>query len=139
MINVPTPVNYDDFYHQSINQPDAFWTEQAKLIDWFKPFERVCNYDNPPFARWFEGGQTNLCHNAVDRHLKARPDQAALIAISTETGTEKTYTFSDLHREVQRMAASLKCAKGRSRVDLHADGGRCRFCDARLCAHWGHS
>jgi propionyl-CoA synthetase len=108
MINAPTPVRYADFYRQSINQPDAFWTEQAKLIDWFKPFERVCNFDNPPFARWFEGGQTNLCHNAVDRHLKERPDQAALIAISTETGTEKTYTFSDLHREVQRMAASLK-------------------------------
>jgi propionyl-CoA synthetase len=108
MINAPTPARYTDFYRQSINQPDAFWTEQAKLIDWFKPFERVCNYDNPPFARWFEGGQTNLCHNAVDRHLKERPDQAALIAISTETGTEKTYTFSDLHREVQRMAASLQ-------------------------------
>ena len=108
MINAPTPARYTDFYRQSINQPDAFWTEQAKLIDWFKPFERVCNYDNPPFARWFEGGQTNLCHNAVDRHLKERPDQAALIAISTETGTEKIYTFSDLHREVQRMAASLQ-------------------------------
>jgi len=108
MINAPTPARYTDFYRQSINQPDAFWTEQAKLIDWFKPFERVCNYDNPPFARWFEGGQTNLCHNAVDRHLKERPDQAALIAISTETGTEKTYTFSDLHREVQRMSASLQ-------------------------------
>ena len=108
MSSVPTPVSYADFYRQSIDQPDAFWAEQAKLIDWFKPFERVCNYDNPPFARWFEGGQTNLCHNAVDRHLQERADQAALIAISTETGTEKTYTFSDLHREVQRMAASLK-------------------------------
>jgi propionyl-CoA synthetase len=104
----PTPVSYADFYRQSIDHPDAFWAEQAKLIDWFKPFERVCNYDNPPFVRWFEGGQTNLCHNAVDRHLKERPNQAALIAISTETGTEKTYTFNDLHREVQRMAASLK-------------------------------
>ncbi|MEY3871428.1 MAG: hypothetical protein RLZZ296_423 [Pseudomonadota bacterium] len=108
MSSAPTPVSYADFYRQSIDQPDAFWAEQAKLIDWFKPFERVCNYDNPPFARWFEGGQTNLCHNAVDRHLKERADQAALIAISTETGTEKTYTFSDLHREVQCMAASLK-------------------------------
>ncbi len=108
MSPAPTPVSYADFYRQSIDHPDAFWAEQAKLIDWFKPFERVCNYDNPPFARWFEGGQTNLCHNAVDRHLKVRADQAALIAISTETGTEKTYTFSDLHREVQRMAASLK-------------------------------
>ncbi len=108
MINAPTPVSYADFYRQSIDHPDAFWAEQAKLIDWFKPFERVCNYDNPPFARWFEGGQTNLCHNAVDRHVKERADQAALIAISTETGTEKAYTFSDLHREVQRMAASLQ-------------------------------
>ena len=108
MSPAPTPVSYVDFYRQSIDHPDAFWAEQAKLIDWFKPFERVCNYDNPPFARWFEGGQTNLCHNAVDRHVKERPDQAALIAISTETGTEQTYTFSDLHREVQRMAASLK-------------------------------
>ena len=107
MSPAPTPVSYTDFYRQSIDHPDAFWAEQAKLIDWFKPFERVCNYDNPPFSRWFEGGQTNLCHNAVDRHVTERADQAALIAISTETGTEKTYTFSDLHREVQRMAASL--------------------------------
>jgi propionyl-CoA synthetase len=99
--------SYADFYRQSIDQPDVFWAEQAKLIDWHKPFDRVCNYDNPPFVQWFEGGQTNLCHNAVDRHLKDRADQAALIAISSETGTEKTYTFKDLQGEVQRMAASL--------------------------------
>jgi propionyl-CoA synthetase len=101
-------MSYADFYRWSIDQPDAFWTEQAKLIDWFKPFERVCNYDKPPFAHWFEGGLSNLCHNAVDRHLQERPDQAALIAISTETGSEKSYSFAELHREVQRMAASLK-------------------------------
>jgi propionyl-CoA synthetase len=103
-----TSPSYTDFYRQSIDQPDAFWTEQAKLIDWFKPFTRVCNYDNPPFANWFEGGQTNLCHNAVDRHLKDRADQAALIYVSSETGIEKTYSFQELHVEVQRMAASLK-------------------------------
>ena len=100
--------NYADFYRQSIDQPDAFWTEQAKLIDWFKPFTRVCNYDNPPFVHWYEGGQTNLCHNAVDRHLKDRPDQAALIYVSSETCVEKTYSFKELHLEVQRMSASLK-------------------------------
>jgi len=98
---------YADFYRQSIEQPDAFWAEQAGLIEWHKPFERVCNYDNPPFVKWFEGGLTNLCHNAVDRHLKDRATQAALIAVSSETGTEKTYTFTDLRDEVQRMAASL--------------------------------
>ncbi|MES2685263.1 MAG: AMP-binding protein, partial [Pseudomonadota bacterium] len=100
--------SYADFYRRSIDQPDAFWTEQAKLIDWHEPFTRVCNDDNPPFVHWFEGGKTNLCHNAVDRHLKDRADQAALIYVSTETGTEKTYSFAELHREVQRMAASLQ-------------------------------
>src|SRR5450830_1183655 len=102
------PSNYADFYRQSIDQPDAFWSEQAKLIDWHKPFDRVCNYDKPPFVNWFEGGQTNLCHNAVDRHLLDRADQAALIAVSSETGQEKAYTFKELHVEVQRMAASLQ-------------------------------
>jgi propionyl-CoA synthetase len=100
--------SYADFYRRSIDQPDAFWTEQAALIDWFKPFECVCNDDNPPFYNWFEGGQTNLCYNAVDRHLKDRAGQAALIYVSSETGTEKTYTFTELHAEIQRMAASLK-------------------------------
>ena len=100
--------SYEDFYRQSIDQPDVFWTEQAKLIDWHKPFSRVCNDDNVPFASWFEGGQTNLCHNAVDRHLATRGDQAALIYVSSETGIEKTYSFHALHQEVQRMAASLK-------------------------------
>ena len=100
--------DYTDFYRQSIDQPDVFWAEQAKLIDWQQPFDRVCNYDNPPFVHWFEGGLSNLCHNAVDRHLKERADQAALIAVSSETGSEITYTFKDLHAEVQCMAASLK-------------------------------
>ena len=102
--NVP----YAEFYNQSIDQPDVFWTEQAKLIDWFTPFTRVCNSDNPPFVSWFEGGKTNLCHNAVDRHLAARGDQAALISVSSETGVEHIYSFKELHAEVQRMAASLK-------------------------------
>jgi propionyl-CoA synthetase len=106
---VPTPpISYADFYKLSIDQPDAFWTEQAKLIDWFTPFSRVCNDDKPPFVNWFEGGKTNLCHNAVDRHLAARGDEAALIYVSSETGVEKTYSFRELHLEVQRMAASLK-------------------------------
>ena len=102
------PQGFAAFHQRSISDRDAFWAEQAQLVDWHKPFDRVCNYDNPPFARWFEGGLTNLCHNAVDRHLKDRPDQNALIFVSTETDTEKTYSFRELHAEVQRMAAILK-------------------------------
>jgi propionyl-CoA synthetase len=102
------PKSYAEFYRRSIEDRDAFWTEEAQRIDWKQPFQRVCNYDNPPFARWFEGGLTNLCHNAVDRHLKERGDQNALIFVSTETDTEKTYSFTELHAEVQRMAAVLQ-------------------------------
>ncbi|MDP2016347.1 propionate--CoA ligase [Hydrogenophaga sp.] len=98
---------YAEFYRRSIEDRDAFWAEQAAMVDWKRPFDRVCNHDNPPFARWFEGGLTNLCHNAVDRHLKDRPDQNALIFVSTETDVERTYSFRELHAEVQRMAAVL--------------------------------
>ncbi len=102
---MPAQASYADFYRRSIDDREAFWTEQAQLIDWHQPYSRVCNYDHPPFARWFEGGQTNLCHNAVDRHLKDRADQNALIFVSTETDTEKAYSFRELHQEVQRFAA----------------------------------
>jgi len=68
----------------------------------------VCDYSKPPFANWFAGGETNLCYNAVDRHLDTRPDQNALIFVSTETDTEKAFSFRELHAEVQRMAAILK-------------------------------
>ncbi len=100
-------MSYRDFYRRSIDEREAFWAEQAQLIDWHQPFDRVCDNDNPPFSRWFVGGTTNLCHNAVDRHLRARGDQAALIWVSTEVELQKTYTFSQLHAEVQRMAATL--------------------------------
>ncbi len=98
-------MHYADFYRQSIEQPAAFWTEQARLIDWHKPFTTVCDYSRPPFARWFVGGQTNLCHNAVDRHLAERADQNALIWVSTEVERERVLSYRELHAEVQRMAA----------------------------------
>jgi propionyl-CoA synthetase len=99
---------YADFHRRSIDDRDGFWAEQSALIDWHTPPQQVCDYSNPPFARWFVGGTTNLCHNAVDRHLATRPDQAALIAVSTETNTEQVYSFRQLHAEVQRMAAALQ-------------------------------
>ncbi|MFT3665747.1 propionate--CoA ligase [Piscinibacter sp.] len=100
--------SYAAFHQRSIQDRDGFWAEQAELIDWQQPFEKVCDYANPPFAKWFVGGKTNLCHNAVDRHLKTRPDQNALIFVSTETEQEKAYSFRELHAEVQRMAAILR-------------------------------
>jgi len=100
--------NYAEFYRRSIEDRDAFWAEQAQLIDWQTPPKTICDYSKPPFANWFVGGTTNLCHNAVDRHLRDRADQPALIFVSTETEQEKVYSFRELHAEVQRMAAVLK-------------------------------
>jgi propionyl-CoA synthetase len=100
-------MRYADFYRRSIEAPEAFWAEQAALIDWKTPPQQILDDSRPPFARWFVGGTTNLCHNAVDRHLAERGDQPALIAVSTETGTERSYSFRELHAEVQRVAASL--------------------------------
>ena len=100
--------SFAQFHKRSIEDRDNFWAEQAKTVDWQIQPQQICDYSNPPFAKWFVGGTTNLCHNAVDRHLKDRGDQAALIFVSTETDQEKTYTYKDLHAEVQRMAAILK-------------------------------
>jgi len=93
---------------RSLSDPAGFWAEQAARIDWETPFERVLDDSRPPFARWFIGGRTNICHNAVDRHLAARGDQRALVYVSTETDTERTYTYRELHDEVTRMAAILQ-------------------------------
>ena len=106
---------YKEFHQYSIEKPNEFWTEQAQLIDWKEPFTQVCDYSRPPFAKWFVNGKTNLCYNAVDRHAAKRPDANALIFISTETNEEKVYSFAELQREIERMAAiyqSLGVKKG---------------------------
>jgi propionyl-CoA synthetase len=101
-------MSYKIVHAQSIQDPNAFWGEEAKHIHWEKPFDTVLDYSKPPFAHWFKGGLTNLCYNAVDRHLAERGDQIALVAVSTETDIEKAYTFKELYAEVNRMAAILK-------------------------------
>ena len=96
------------FHRRSIDARDGFWTEQAQLIDWHRPFHEVLDYSTPPFARWFAGGETNLCHNAVDRHLDARGDQQALVWISTEVDRTQSFTYRELHAEVNQAAAMMQ-------------------------------
>jgi propionyl-CoA synthetase len=100
-------MDYATLYRRSIEQPQAFWAEQAKAIDWQRPPQTILEYDNPPFRRWFGGGLTNLCHNAVDRHLPARAAQLALVAVSSETGQTREFTYAQLHAEVVAFAAVL--------------------------------
>lgn len=96
------------FHQQSIDHPDEFWATEARRIDWQTPFEQVLDYSRPPFARWFVGGKTNLCHNAVDRHAAKRPNERALVFVSTETDREVVYSFAELKSEVVRMAAVMQ-------------------------------
>lgn len=101
-------MRYRHFHRESVANPDDFWRREAGRIHWQTPFDQVLDRSNPPFARWFCGGRTNLCFNAVDRHLPARAHQNALVYVSTETGIERRYTYADLHAEVNRMAAVMR-------------------------------
>jgi propionyl-CoA synthetase len=103
-----TFTTYKDVHAHSLASPETFWADEAKRIDWVKPFHQVCDYTKPPFAKWFVGGETNLCYNAVDRHLVTRPDQAALVWISSEVEQTRTFTYRQLFDEVNRFAAVLK-------------------------------
>ncbi len=104
-------MNYAAHYQYSIDDPEGYWSKEAQRIDWHSPFTKVVDYSRPPFANWFVGGQTNLCHNAVDRWAGKQGDTTALIAISTETTvgtpTEKSWNFRELQAEVERTAAIL--------------------------------
>jgi propionyl-CoA synthetase len=104
---MPPAGTYEDLHRRSLD-PATFWREQASRIDWHRPFDVVLDYAKPPFAWWFVGGETNLCHNAVDRHLATRAEQKAIVYISTETGIEQTFTYRQLHDEVNRCAAMLR-------------------------------
>jgi len=100
--------SYREFHRRSIEDREGFWAEQAKLVHWKRPFSEVLDYTRPPFARWFVGGETNLCYNAVDRHLGTRGEQKALVYLSTETGEERSFTYRELHLEVQRAADMMR-------------------------------
>ena len=100
---------YQTAYDQSINAPNEFWGEAAEKISWVKKWDKVLDDSNPPFYRWFTGGQLNTCYNALDVHVEnGRGDQAALIYDSPVTDTIKTYTYSELRDEVAIFAGALK-------------------------------
>jgi propionyl-CoA synthetase len=91
------PIGSIEFCRRALDQRESFWAEQAKRIHWQKPFQRVCDLSKPPFAKWFVGGETNLCYNAIDRHLPLRANQPALHYISSEIDAEKSFTYRELY------------------------------------------
>ncbi|MWV16492.1 acetate--CoA ligase [Pseudomonas sp. L-22-4S-12] len=101
---------YLRLYRQSIEQPDAFWAEQAKqFLDWFKPWDRVQHSDlRLGQAEWFKGGRINVAHNCIDRHLASRGEQIAIIWEGDNPNESAHITYNKLHHHVCRLANVLK-------------------------------
>jgi propionyl-CoA synthetase len=102
------PIGSLEFCRRALEQPESFWAEQAEAIHWHKPFQKICDFSKPPFAKWFVGGETNLCYNAIDRHLPLRANQSALHYISTEIDASQSFSYQELYDEVCRFSAVLK-------------------------------
>ena len=104
---------YEEMWQRSVDEPEAFWRECADRIDWFEPFDTVKNVSYEPrnvSIKWYEGGVTNACYNAVDRHLDDRAEQTALIYEPNDPREEEPeeITYRQLHTEVCRFANVLK-------------------------------
>src|SRR6201996_8243030 len=98
---------YETLYRRSIQDPESFWAEAASELHWFTPWTRVLDWQ-PPSARWFVSGKTNLCYNCVDRHaLGGKKDKVAILW-EGEPGETRTLTYGELYLEVQRFANVLK-------------------------------
>jgi len=100
---------YQQMFSRSISDPEGFWGEAAKGIDWIKPWDTVLDRSNPPFYRWFTGGVLNTCYNAVDRHVeRGRGEQAAIIYDSPVTQTARTITYRELQDQVAQFGGLLR-------------------------------
>ncbi|MGO9943188.1 MAG: AMP-binding protein, partial [Rhodoblastus sp.] len=110
---------YKEMYARSISDPEGFWAEHGKRIDWIKPFSKVKHTSFDPHnvsIKWFEDGTTNVSMNCVDRHLATRGDQVAIIWEGDNPSESKNITYKQLHEEVCRFANVLK-SKGVGKGD----------------------
>jgi acetyl-CoA synthetase len=94
--------------HAQPDDPVAYWAEQAKMLDWAEPWDKVLDDSNPPFYKWFEGGKLNVSHNCLDRHVDAGNGNRVAFHWHGEEGETRDITYADLHRDVQRFANALK-------------------------------
>jgi len=102
-----------DVYQRSLEEPEEFWSEEARKLDWFKTWDKVLEW-KPPFARWFVGGMLNASHICVDRHIKTWRRSKVAIYWESESGDSRALSYSTLYREVNRYASVLKnCGIGK--------------------------
>ena len=122
---------YRDFHRRSIEQKEAFWAEQAKLVDWHQPFKQVLDYSRPPFARWFVGGLTNLCYNAVDRHLATLKERSVqsitasdVAKILRDDASRPAIVYAPSRKQAEELAALARRKKLHTMVGLQRQIGR---------------
>ncbi|MEE9399464.1 MAG: acetyl-coenzyme A synthetase N-terminal domain-containing protein, partial [Dehalococcoidales bacterium] len=96
-----------DIYHKSIEEPEEFWAEQARGLDWFKTWDKVLEWE-PPFAKWFIGGRLNASYECVDRHAKTWRRSKVAIYWEGEPGDVRVLSYSTLYGEVNKFASTLK-------------------------------
>ena len=101
---------YKKQYAESIQNPEKFWSDKAKSLDWITPFKKVVddNFKDNTFIRWFDGGSLNVSYNCLDRHLKDKGDKVAIIWESDDPGVSKKITYNELHKKVCKLANGLK-------------------------------
>jgi len=98
---------YQDLHKRSIDDPEGFWAEQAELLTWDKPWDKVLDW-NPPYGRWFTGAKLNACVQCVDRHAASQKRSKVAIYWEGETGDTRTISYADLYHDVNRFATALK-------------------------------
>lgn len=102
-------MKYEEVYRESLENPESFWGRVAEEIVWDQKWDKVLDFSNPPFSKWFPGGMLNTCYNAVDVHVdQGRADQTALIYDSPVTDTITKYTYAELKERVAKVAGFLK-------------------------------
>src|SRR5580700_9889127 len=95
-------------YELTARDPQAWWVEQARQLDWFQPWDTVLDDSNPPFYKWFVGGKLNVPYNCLDRHVQAGRGARVAYHWRGEDGAERDVTYAELLAEVKRFASALK-------------------------------
>jgi acetyl-CoA synthetase len=95
-------------WEKSIKNPQEFWAEKAKAIDWYKKWNKALDDSNPPFYKWFQGGILNITYNALDRHVKTPKKNTLAYIWEGELGEIKTYSYYQLYKEVNKLAKVFK-------------------------------
>jgi propionyl-CoA synthetase len=102
-------MGYREDHRRSIEDPEGYWADQARLVDWIRAPATVLDRSNPPFYRWYPDGVLNTCYNALDRHVVAgHGDRAALVHDSPVTDTQRTLTYAELLEKVSAFAGALR-------------------------------